>query len=276
MLDQRSKEKQLLFTRDLSNEISLIEQDGQLDWQSLQKGDIVRIGLTGVTFITPFCLLGLLVRCRQSYEQTGNEVVLGDLSDDVYKYLRRMQFFNVCSNWVKLESDYSSITPWDEKPNSMNLIEIRPIDKDMRVGARDVVKVAGILKEREKDILSTWLKKDAIEIDDFVTVLSEIAQNIFEWSGDTGYVALNRYTLATKNKYVIRLSIIDAGRGLNNTVKKKIKNKYEHNSDYICYPFQYSLSRSRGGGLYKVFDMLKQWNGRLFVHVLVIVMSKNQ
>ena len=249
----------------LNSEESIVYYDGIIDWEALSKGDVVCINLHGVFFMTPFCLLGLLIRCRQCFERTGELVILDGLSDDVYKYLLRMKFFQSTIEWLKLGTDYSSVMPWDENPYSTNLIEITKIDQDEEKGARDVIKVAGLLREREREILSLWLERNEIETDDFVTVLSEIAQNIFEWSGDTGYIALNRYYFSSEGKNIIRLSIIDGGKGLHTTVKNKIGNKYEHNSEYLCHPFQYSLSRSKGGGLYKVFDFLKQWNGYLFV-----------
>ncbi len=251
------------YYSNLDDEESFIEQDGQLDWSLLTKGDTVMMEFGEVSFVAPFGLLGLLIRCRQCFAMTANRVTFSGLTTDVYRYLNRMRFFDTANKWVKLENDYSSLNLWDVNPRSRNLIEITQVDESQKTGSEDILKIAGVIKEREKDILSLWLGRNELEAGDFVTVLSEIAQNIFEWSGDNGYVALNKYKYS--DRVVVKLAIIDGGSGLHTTVKKKIGNKYSHGSDYICHPFLHSLSRSKGGGLFKVFDFLKQWDGFLLV-----------
>jgi hypothetical protein len=256
----------ITYSGNLSDERRFLILEKQFNFEDYLKGDEVSLLFRDVSFITPFCLLGLLSDCRRIFERTGVKVKLLGLSTACYQYLERMKFFEVGKDWLVAEGDYSRLQAWEENPKSINLIEISRIDQQKEKGAEDVVRLAGLLRQRAKAILSFWLGKDPKEVDKFVTVLSELAQNIFEWSQDFGYVALNKYLYS--DKVTLNLAIIDGGVGLHSTVKPKLDRKrvqLNRPADYICYPFTQGMARSKGGGLLKVFSYVKDWNGSLFI-----------
>jgi anti-sigma regulatory factor (Ser/Thr protein kinase) len=49
-------------------------------------------------------------------------------------------------------------------------------------------------------------------IDYFVTVISELCQNVFEHSLDSGYLSMQTYTVGREN--IFRLVISDSGTGI--------------------------------------------------------------
>ncbi len=253
----------LTYNWNLNDERRYIIDEAQVDLNQLKKGDIVYKDFSNVQFITPYCLLAILSSCRRIRRITGNQVRLSGLQDQVFNYLRRMKFFETGGRYIKLGEDYSNVIPWESSHRSINLIEITKINKSKQQGARDVLEVVSLLRERASEILSIWLQKNLLEIDQFVTVISEIAQNIFEHSGDYGYVALNKYQYSDRTR--VNLSIMDGGEGLGNTVKVKLGKRLSKPADYICYPFFHGISRSKGGGLKKVYQLINRWNGSLFV-----------
>jgi hypothetical protein len=250
----------------LNDEIRYLDDEAQINLDDINEGDIVCQDFSNIRFVIPFCLLGMLSSCRRLKEKTGRKVLLQGLSEEVYLHLKRMKLFDIGKEYIDLRGDYSNFKPWAENPQSLNLIEITRIDEDEERGARNVLEVVKTLRERSGEILSLWLQRNVLEIDGFVTVLSEVAQNIFEHSKDFGYIALNRYKHG--NKVRLNLSILDGGVGLGHSVRQKLLKqgkKLKVASDYIWYPFYFGLSRSQGGGLLKVFDYLKEWSGSLFV-----------
>lgn len=254
------------FQSNLDDEKRFIIEEQNVHYNHFQNGDTVSIDFQNVQFVTPFCLLGILLNCRKITGLVGEKVRLINLSEQLYLYLNRMKFFSNAENWVTISSKYLDLDPWSENPHSVNLIEISRIDKDQDKGSQNVLDIVGLLRERARDIFTVWLQKDYFEIDEFVTVLSEIAQNIFEHSHDYGYVALNRYKF--KDKTRLNLSILDGGVGLLSSVKRKLSKKeirLKYPSDYITYPFMNGMARSGGGGLLRVFDFIKTWNGSLFI-----------
>lgn len=255
------------YQSNLDDERRFIVEEQNIHYDHFKNTDLVSIDFENVQFVTPFCLLGILLNCKRISEKTKNKVSFINLNEKLFLYLNRMKFFYYALEWITVSKEYTELDPWSENPYSLNLLEISKIDKEQDRGSQDVLEVVGLLRERARDIFAVWLQKDIFEVDEFVTVLSEIAQNIFEHSRDEGYVALNKYHYQDKTR--INLSIMDGGIGLFNSVKEKLAKKkivLSRPSDYVTYPFAHGMARSGGGGgLVKVFDFIKRWEGSLFI-----------
>lgn len=256
------------FTYDwnLNDEKRYLVNEREVQLEHLKIGDEVRMDFSNVGFVTPFCLLGILLTCRRIKERTNRKAVLISLSDQVYLHFKRMKFFDIANDFMELDCSYASLVPWAEAKASINLIEVTKVAGEKDRGSQDILRVGSLLKDRASDILSVWLGREIAGVGDFVTVLSEIAQNIFEHSRDYGYVALNKYIYTDRVR--LNLSIIDGGVGIGNTVKAKLNErgkKLRHYSEYLAFPFESGLSRSGGGGLRIVQQKVKEWGGSIFV-----------
>jgi len=250
----------------LNDERRYLVNEREIQLENLRLGDEVRMDFSNVGFVTPFCLLGILLNCRRIKDITKHKVLLTSLSDAVYLHFRRMKVFDVADDIITIVGSYSSLIPWAEVKESTNLIEVTRIAGDKDTGSQDIIRVGKLLRDRASNILAVWLGKEIAEAGEFVTVLSEIAQNIFEHSDDYGYVALNKYVYSDKVR--LNLSIIDGGAGIGNTVRAKLKRrgkKLRQFSEYLAYPFEIGLSRSGGGGLRIVYQKVKDWGGSIFV-----------
>lgn len=235
----------------------------RLNFDSIKLYDRVTLDISRVAFVIPFCGIGLLAICRQIARETQNSVFLTGFQEPVYKYLERMDFFEQTASFV--QHDCSVADLWDRSPKSANLLEITKISHDRQQGSNDVVRVSHLIHDRAKDILGNWLAKGVIEIENFVTVLSEVCQNIFEHSQDDGFVTIQKYFSATRQCYLLSIAVVDCGIGIKHTLEPKIKKSYQKESSYLSHAFNYGVSRSGAGGLYKVRDFVQRWRGALLV-----------
>jgi anti-sigma regulatory factor (Ser/Thr protein kinase) len=145
---------------------------------------------------------------------------------------------------------------------SNRVLEITEIPNKERESVDVIGSIVSVFRKRAGHILKYWLT-DRI-IDYFVTVISEICQNIYEHSLDSGYCTMQTYSLGKEN--IVRLTIGDSGIG--------ILKSFKHNDvafDTPAHLIELALTtplsskREFGYGLCQVNSIVEKLKGSIFI-----------
>ncbi|MGB7067591.1 MAG: hypothetical protein WBF55_20825 [Syntrophobacteria bacterium] len=135
-----------------------------------------------IDFINPYGALLLLATSRCIKQNSGYRVKFESLQDKVHAYLERMDFFSEGSEWL-----YTDDVPTDtflRSPASSQLLEITRLT---------TTAVRTRFHGRTRKVLGTWLPARSNELNEIVTVLSEICGNAEEHSQDQGHAMIQSY-----------------------------------------------------------------------------------
>lgn len=248
------------------------------------------VNLQEVTFIDPYGMVGLLEigellkatkhphrdeasGCR-SNEPPGyqtfvwgsedyKKTVLLPRSEEVLKYLERMDFFRFAGKYFRLEPPEPQISgKYLRSSYSDVLLEITPIEK-----SDDIHFIVGKVKDRAHTILKRHLGYDDRAINGFIVALSEVCQNILEHSEAKGFVGIQKYHFQNMGKNVVKIAVMDTGIGFRKSLSERFSLKDD--LDAIEKGLLYGASRyaeeGRGHGLAAVRRFVNQWNGKLSV-----------
>lgn len=167
----------------------------------------ITINIGKVGFIDPYGMIGLLELGWYLRRELGIIPILTlSQSEDVLKYLERMDFLKNAGSVFKIDT---SILTIEEKflrsKHSDVLLEITTIK-----GTDDIHLIVDKVRERAEVILHTHLNYDTAAIDSFIVALSEICQNIPEHSQNVGYVGIQKYFYGKKlGKNVVKIAVAD-------------------------------------------------------------------
>ena len=219
------------------------------------------LDLSRITFIEPYSMLSLLLLGRNYLRSSGNKLKLVKIPINIHQYLNRMDFFKTGVFEVtdtlneKLLLKRSSI--------SSRIIEISEIPNKERESVKVISNIATIFRKRAAHILKYWFS-DKIT-DYFITVISEVCQNIYEHSLDSGYLAMQTYSVGKEN--IVRLVISDSGIGIKQSFEKNAAIKYESVAKLIEMSITTPISSKRefGYGLCEVNYIVEKLNGILFI-----------
>jgi sensor histidine kinase regulating citrate/malate metabolism len=102
-------------------------------------------------------------------------------------------------------------------------------------------------------------------VDYFVTVISELCQNIFEHSLDTGFIAMQTYTTGREN--IVRLVIADSGIGIKESFSGDSRFAGISSADVIreAYSKPVSSKREFGYGLCQVGGIAEKLKADVFI-----------
>ncbi len=249
------------------NEMRWLAFYRSLESKSIKKGNQVIIDFENVTFIIPFCLLGLLAFIKSAFEVTQKKVKLKNipLSPVIYQYMERADFFKYAKKYCVIVGDYTDVALWERDKEAKKMYGIIEIEKDPIKSANKIAQTIDELQKRYKyilDFFSTNHKNANI----FFTILSEITANIPEHSNSTGYLLVQKWESPTKGKIFTSLSIIDTGIGIRGRLERQIKTRkrklpknLHSDSDFLRYAFSEDGTRS-GAGLHSVIRSLSEWN----------------
>ncbi len=217
--------------------------------------------LSKINFIEPYSLLGLLLFGRNYLRASGQKIALSGIPFSIHQYLIRMDFFkkNIFHVVEQLDPKYFL------KRNSVsrNLIEITEIPTKERQSISVITGIIALFRKRADHILKYWVSTSIIDY--FVTVISEICQNIFEHSLDSGYLAMQTYSMGTSQ--IARLVIADSGIGIRESFTGKKEIASESNAKLIEMVLTTPLSSKRemGYGLCQVNAIMEKLNGSIFI-----------
>jgi len=217
--------------------------------------------LSKINFIEPYSLLGLLLFGRNYLRASGQKIALSGIPFSIHQYLIRMDFFkkNIFHVVEQLDPKYFL------KRNSVsrNLIEITEIPTKERQSISVITGIIALFRKRADHILKYWVSTSIIDY--FVTVISEICQNIFEHSLDSGYLAMQTYSMGTSQ--IARLVIADSGIGIRESFSAREELASLAGSHVIEKALTTPISSKRrfGYGLCQVNAIIEKLKGSIYI-----------
>lgn len=221
------------------------------------------IDLRHMSFIDPYGMVGLL-EIGEYFKLEGiQKAVHLPESEEVIKYLERMDFFEYAGKYFSLEPSELKISDkYSRSFFSDVLLEITPVKK-----SDDIHFIVGEVKDRANKILKKHLHYNDNAINSFIVALSEVCQNIIEHSEHTGFVGIQKYHFNNINKNVVKIAVMDLGIGFRNSLKTRFDIKDD--IDAIGRALLHGASRyadtGRGHGLAAVRRFVNQWNGKISI-----------
>ncbi|MBM4129339.1 MAG: hypothetical protein FJ243_04365, partial [Nitrospira sp.] len=195
--------------------IQLIDDTFEAVISSLAKN--IPFDFKDIQFVDPYGMVGLLEAGSLLKSKGIKKTLLLPESEEVLKYLERMDFFKYAREYFRLEPPEPSISDkYLRSSYSDVLLEITPIEK-----SDDIHFIVGKVKDRAKAILTTHLHYDERAINGFIVALSEVCQNILEHSEDTGFVGIQKYHFQNLNKNVVKIAVMDIGIGFRKSLSER-------------------------------------------------------
>ncbi len=221
------------------------------------------IDLSGVTFIDPYGMLGILEIGELCQLEDVKKTIVLPLSGEVLRYLERMDFFTFARRYFLLDHAAQDFPGRYQRSNESDvLLEITLIEK-----SNDIHFIVGTVRERAQNILATHLHYDERAINGFIVALSEVCQNIIEHSENKGFVGIQKYRFQGLNKNVVKIAVMDVGIGFRRSLAGRFKLRSD--LDAIDRALLKGASRyedrGRGHGLAAVRRFATQWNGKLSI-----------
>lgn len=221
------------------------------------------IDLRATTFIDPYGMVCILEIGELLKLEGIRKTLYLPESEEVLKYLERMDFFKFANKYFGLEPSKPQISgKYLRSSYSDVLLEITPIEK-----SDDIHFIVGKVKERANAILKKHLHYDEKAINGFIVALSEVCQNIIEHSETTGFVGIQKYFWQNLNKNIVKIAVMDIGIGFKKSLAKRFsfKNDLEAIEQALLYGASRYADEGRGHGLAAVRRFVNQWNGKLSI-----------
>lgn len=222
------------------------------------------IDLTKVSFIDPYGMVGLLEvgEFLLNFKNKKTTLLL-PTSEEVLRYLERMDFFKHVGRYFKLDPDKPNISDKYLRSSSSDvLLEITSIEK-----SDDIHFIVGKVKNRANAILKKHLHYDERAINGFIVALSEVCQNILEHSEKTGFVGIQKYHFQKLNKNIVKIAVMDLGIGFKKSLETRftIRDDVDALEKALLHGVSRYTDEGRGHGLAAVRRFVNQWNGKLSI-----------
>jgi anti-anti-sigma regulatory factor len=219
------------------------------------------LDLSRVTFIEPYSMVSLLLLGRNYLRNRGEKLSLVNIPMDIHQYLSRMDFLSA--------GVFNVIDRLDEKllykksSFSRRVVEITEVPNKERESIRAISGIISLFRKRAQHILKFWISSNIIDY--FVTVISEVCQNIFEHSLDSGYCAMQTYAMG--NEHIVRLIIADSGIGIRESFAQKPGISFDSNAKLTEMALTTPLSSKRryGYGLCQVNAIIEKLRGSIYI-----------
>jgi hypothetical protein len=227
----------------------------------LYRNSIKNIDLSSIAFIEPYSMVCLLLLGRNYLRNTGERLTLVNIPLVLYQYLSRMDFFK--SGVFSVSDSMKAGSEYRRSAFSNRVIEVTEIPGKERESIRAISAIISLFRKRADHILKYWIN-DTI-VDYFVTVISEVCQNIFEHSMDSGYCAMQTYS--TGGEHIVRLVIADSGIGIKESFALNPALYSEAPAKLIELALTTPLSSKRryGYGLCQVRTIVEKLGGSIFI-----------
>jgi len=221
------------------------------------------IDLQEVSFIDPYGMVGLLEIGDIYKPEFDPKLLYLPKSEEVLKYLERMDFFEIAPRYFELEPSKPQISEkYLRSSYSDVLLEITPIEK-----SDDIHFIVGKVKDRAHSILTRHLKYDERGINGFIVSLSEVCQNILEHSETKGFVGIQKYYFQNMKKNMVKIAVMDSGIGFRKSLSKRFSLKSDLRSieEALIHGASRYKDEGRGHGLAAVRRFVNQWNGKISI-----------
>lgn len=222
------------------------------------------IDLRDVSFIDPYGMVGLLEIGELLRKEGIQKRMLLPNSEEVLRYLERMNFFELASSYFDLDPSKPNLSEkYLRSSYSDVLLEITPIEK-----SDDIHFIVGKVKDRAHSILARHLHYDDKAINGFIVALSEVCQNIIEHSENKGFVGIQKYHFQKNlNKNVVKIAVMDIGIGFRKSLSRRfsLKDDFQAIEKALLQGASRYTDEGRGHGLAAVRRFVNQWNGKLSI-----------
>ncbi len=239
------------------------------------KEKILEIDLRSVKFVNPYGMIGLIILAK-SLLVKGTEVkILLPDSQDVLNYLERMDFFKEIPRAVKFDKDISYLQ-YNIRNPSESLKEVTKICRE-----EDIANVVGTLA----NILVTGYRFNRKSVNKFSEIMMETFQNVPQHSEPaTGNSQPEGIAAIQDYKDHIYLALGDAGIGIKKSLiqNPRYRKMGLYDSQAIINVLKYGFSRydipGRGGGLQRVLNIVRDFNGMLLIRSMegLVLASKER
>ena len=219
------------------------------------------IDMSRVDFIEPYSMVSLLLMGRNYLRQKGEKARIVNLPAHLAQYLQRMDFFK--EGVFTVPETAVAGAALKRSSASRRLIEITGIPNKERQSIEVISSVIALFRKKAPVILKFWMTDPVVDF--FVTVISELCQNIFEHSLDTGYLALQTYRSGNEN--IARLVISDSGIGIMKSFAGRPDIVYGSGAELVEMALTQPISSKRefGYGLCQVNSIAERLRGILFI-----------
>jgi len=221
------------------------------------------IDLRNITFIDPFGMVGILEAGRYLDAEGMRKTLLLPESEDVLRYLERMDFFRYAGRFYNIAPGPPELPDkFLRSAQSDVLLEITPIER-----SDDIHFIVGKVKKRAHAILEKHLHYNERATGGFIVALSEVCQNIVEHSENTGFVGIQKYRFQKRDKNVVKIAVMDLGIGFRESLAERFSaaNDLEAIEKALVYGFSRHRDEGRGHGLASVRRFIGQWNGKITI-----------
>lgn len=221
------------------------------------------LDLQEAVFIDPYGMVGILEMGEVFKSEGLKKALYLPHSEEVLKYLERMDFFKFAGNYFTLEPSKPQLSgKYLRHYYSDVLLEITPTEK-----SDDIHFIVGKVKERAHAILAKHLNYREKAINDFIVALSEVCQNIVEHSENKGFVGIQKYHFQNMNKNVVKIAVMDTGIGFMNSLSDRflLRNDLHAIEKALLHGASRFTDEGRGHGLAAVRKFVTQWNGKLSI-----------
>ncbi|MEW6570877.1 MAG: ATP-binding protein [Nitrospirota bacterium] len=226
-------------------------------------GDSAIIDLGEITFIDPYGMVGLLEIGEISMPNDDRKTLHLPVSEEVLKYLERMDFLRFAGRYFNLHPPQPEISgKYLRSSDSDVLLEITPIEK-----SDDIHFIVGKVRDRSHAILTKHLHYGKNAINSFIVALSEVCQNIIEHSEYKGFVGIQKYHFQNLNRNVVKIAVMDVGRGFRMSLSERfaLRDDLEAIEKGLLHGASRFADKGRGHGLSAVRRFVKQWDGKISI-----------
>ena len=229
--------------------------------EKILHSDNAVLDFSNITFLEPYSLISLLLFCRKYFRNTSNKLSIINMKLPIYQYLSRMDFFK--TNQVTTLQKIDPKKLYKRSSFSSKVVEIIEIPNKETESIAKISEIITIFRQRATNILKYWINDNITDY--FVTVISEVCQNIFEHAMDSGFIAIQAYQF--ENEKIVRFVVSDSGVGIDGSFKRNKKQINCHGADLLKKVLEEPVSSKReyGYGLCRVSKITEQLNGSIFI-----------
>lgn len=227
-------------------------------YKKIPKVKRVIIDLRGIEYANPYGALGIVMICKLLYGTFNQKVNLLLPTDDkgihFSSWMDALGFLKAVGNITNIKG-YTPILTVNLNPNFIPITKISTEE--------NVYEAINEIEERVQSVVIKRLKYTKEEAYRFVTIMSELCQNLFYHSAPEGeepwgYMAMQAYNECLK------FAVMDLGIGIPESLKPRYKFTDDQQAIKLaCEAGTTSNEEERGLGLYRTVEIIKQARGYL-------------
>lgn len=218
----------------------------------------VIIDLRGIEYANPYGALGIVMICKILYGTFDQKVNLLLPTDD--KGLRFSSWIDALGFLKSVENitNIKGYTPTSNINLNPNFIPIT------RISTREnVYEAINKIEKRVQSVVIERLKYSKEEAYRFVTIMSELCQNLFYHSAPEGEKPWGYMAMQAYNEY-LKFAVMDLGIGIPESLKSS--HKFTGDREAIKLACKAGITSNEGGrglGLFRTVEIIKQARGYL-------------